>query len=535
MTQTPWHNLQFEPRKWQREALPAGIDAVKSGERPLISAATGVGKSVVQAELGLMAMPKRGDRAIIYTAPRTKLVRQLGATIGERLGAENVGTFYGKSKQADRAAIVCCNASLPALWEELKEQNRKVALLVADEAHNAEASIMRETIPAMEAAALIGFTATPFRSIPKESLSLFSTVAYRYTIQEAVKDGVLVPPRVIRVEGMETDKADPACLDMIMEYGRGPGIVSAASIKDAEAYVEYLAAGEEGIKAEAIHSKVTDKKQDALIARLCAGDIGALVHVALLAEGVDFPWLRWICLRRKVQARVRFLQEIGRVLRTMDPARFKKEYAKWGPKTEGIILDPWLLLGRHGWTSAEAIGMALEEAADAECKEASAAGPEEMRPEDVVALDLLLSYLESAKEELKKNKIVKEIDPEELEKKGVSDGWRIADVSVKQVEAIKKASRLTRHIPLKRHREAIKSLVKVPWALSRGQASDLLDVLYGGAAWCRARAKESGQDSWRIQWPSQGVRAITPPGSDAVKKIANMGARAERKRKKEGR
>ena len=37
---------------------------------------------------------------------------------------------------------------------------------------------------------------------------------------------------------------------------------------------------------------------------------------SLLAEGVDLPWLEWLCLRRGAGSRVRLAQEVGRVVRT---------------------------------------------------------------------------------------------------------------------------------------------------------------------------------------------------------------------------
>lgn len=63
------------------------------------------------------------------------------------------------------------------------------------------------------------------------------------------------------------------------------------------------------------------------------GYLDCLVHVDMLAEGVNLPWLRWLCCRRAVGSKVRFAQEVGRVLRS-HPG---KEYA--------TIFDPHDLFG----------------------------------------------------------------------------------------------------------------------------------------------------------------------------------------------
>lgn len=82
------------------------------------------------------------------------------------------------------------------------------------------------------------------------------------------------------------------------------------------------------MRAEPIHSKLHEKEQERLIKMLEGGKIDCLVHVSLLQEGVDFPWLMWLCLRRPVKSRVRFIQEVGRVLRS------------YKDKLKAIIYDP---------------------------------------------------------------------------------------------------------------------------------------------------------------------------------------------------
>jgi hypothetical protein len=199
---------------------------------------------------------------------------------------------------------------------------------------------------------------------------------------------------------------------------------------------------------------------------------------------------------------VRFLQEVGRVLR-VHPG-----------KSEGVVLDPHLLLGVHGLETAEALGEALAEAAAAESEE------EDLDPEDkarryreteeyAVALESLVSHMQTIRAALAARGFVPE-------RGDYGPGWRMAAVSSRQVAAIRKASRCTRHVP-RGHRPAVAVLKTVPHALSRGEASDLLDVLYGGLRY--AKSVTYGARVWQTQWPGSWVEL---PSSDVRAAITDV-------------
>jgi superfamily II DNA or RNA helicase len=495
-----WLGAARAPRRWQVEALPLVLDACRARRRPLVSAVMGAGKSILMAELAALALPGSGGRAVVLSAPTQRLVRQLSATVAERVGSLwSVGRYYADEHDAAADVVVACNDSLPALAEALR--GRRCALAVLDEAHRSQVDGVLGAVRALAPAALIGFTATPFRSLPRESLELYDVLAYHYDLERAVVDGCLVPPRVVRWEGLDPERLDEACLEMIRRHAQGPGIVSATGIEDAERYAAWLS--ERGVSAAAIHSRQGAGEQDALLARLRSGEVSALVHVSLLAEGVDLPWLRWICLRRATAARVRFLQELGRVLR-VSPG-----------KSEGLILDPHLLLGRHGLESVEAIGKALEQAALAEDREERAARKAaELGERQAVALDALTLYLRELREALEREGCC---GPRWSD--GTGDGWRLAEVSAKQVARIERCRKLTRYMPGE-YRGPIKALIGVPWALTRGQASDLLDVLIQGRAWAIGWFREPWQEDYQAQWDADlGLRV---PATAECKVVAKM-------------
>lgn len=495
----PWQGTR-EPRKWQREALPVVLESMKRKVPGIVSAVMGSGKSVLASELCWLALPKLGERAVVVSAPRQHLVNQLAATISERCVGK-VGKFYADEKEPDAPVIVTCNASMPTLRVALGERSRRVALMVVDEAHSSEGEVLHDEIPALNPVCLCGFTATPFRSIPKESLSLFREIVYRYSMADALRDGVLVPMRHVRYRGSSPGSVDEECLSMMQEHGVGPGIVSADSINDAERFSDWLT--EHGFVSMPIHSRMNGWERARRLEALQFGGVRCLVHVSLLAEGVDLPWLKWLCLRRKVQARVRFLQEIGRVLR-VHPG-----------KDEGVVMDPHLLLGRHGLVSAEAIGVAMEQAALALEKEPEVRDERGLTEDQVIALDALTEYLADLRESMERAELV---GPRWTSPDG--DGWRLVGVSEKQVDRLGQVRKLTRHIP-KEYREPVKALVRVPWALTRGQAGDLLDVLLAGSKYAKENAR-SWQEPFMVQWDADEIESVGTPSSAYVRAVGKI-------------
>jgi DNA repair protein RadD len=354
---TPWDGMT--PRRWQREAYDAVTSALRTpGASPLVVACTGGGKSHLLAAICRMAESRCSEsETIVVSTPTQNLVRQLSKTIASR--CRSVGVFYGDRKQPNRTIVVTCNASLLSLAIELAALGKKVRGLVCDEAHSSESPTLQAAVPAFAPKWRIGLTATPFRSDDSVSLSLWTTEAYRYRLGDALEDGVLVPWQIDRVTRAEVERTDDDVDRLCAEWvGRqeGPGVVSARSIADAEAYAAYLL--DRGIAAAAIHSELPARVQAELLQRLEASSpheqanrspspLHALVHVSMLAEGVDLPWLRWIVLRRPVSSKVRVVQEFGRVLRAFPG------------KDRALVYDP------HGVVTKldreAALGLALDE------------------------------------------------------------------------------------------------------------------------------------------------------------------------------
>ena len=133
----------------------------------------------------------------------------------------------------------------------------------------------------------------------------------------------------------------------------GPGLANAVDIADAEAFATYLC--DRGIPSSAVHSKQSMHDQRSIIEKLHTGALRCVVHVNLLTEGSNYPWICWMLLRREVESRVRFAQEMGRGLRRCDELI-------WGKitKQQCVFLDPHDQFGSFDLAYTEALGEAPE-------------------------------------------------------------------------------------------------------------------------------------------------------------------------------
>ena len=461
-----WKGAKFAPRDWQERALPLLIEAIKKRQRPIVSAIMGSGKSVLIAELVWVALHKTPkDACVVVTAPRQSLVAQLAKTIEDRVGIGKVGMFYTYKKEWDKRVVVCCNASAMTLAGALQANNKNVVMLVGDEVHGTESEKFKDSYINLKPACAIGFTATPFRSSEKESLSLWTDVAYRYTAADALRDGVIVPWQLCHWEDFDFDltKVDQICYQLIRMRGEGPGIVNALDIADAEKFSKYLTAW--GIESRAVHSKLPKHVQEQALRQLQYGEIKCVVYVSLLSEGVDLPWLRWMCLRRPVQAKVRFVQEVGRVLRAHEG------------KKHAVIMDPHDLFSLHGLVYPEAIGEILETAdEDEEDNELAKLDLDEEQKQKIrtmppaVAVTKIGTWLKSFKSLLRVANILKKQDD------SYADGpWRQGKPSPKQIQVLDRMRWSARYVP-QPHRDSIKAVTDQAVFMTKGDVGDLIDI-----------------------------------------------------------
>ena len=452
---SPWAGRT--PRAWQAECLPIALHAIRARKRAVVSAIMGSGKSVLIAEVCAS-----GRGRVVVTVPTVALVDQIAETIDARCPGE-VGRFYTHAKEAHKRVTLCC---LPSLADLVAHADfTPPALWIADECHKTESAQVLDSHTALNPTAAIGFSATAFKADHKRELTLWDCEIYAYGVARALADGVIVPFDVVAWNGAEVS-VDDACESMIKAArGEGPGLCNAVSIDDAEAYALRLTKA--GIPSAAVHSRQSREQTKAVLNRLRDGELACVVHVNMLSEGVDLPWLRWLCMRRPIGSRVRFCQEVGRVLRAFPG------------KSRALLLDPHDLMGKFSLNyaailsgmGAEAIAPFEQELREVDSQdENDSDDPREAAMRRVKRLAAWAQYLRAL--------YLAALSAGMIEERVKSTHWRGYPSSEKQITTAKLALRgmaSDTSIPPE-HRKMLKTIGDAAAELRKGDASDLITL-----------------------------------------------------------
>lgn len=205
-------------RPWQLEALAAWE---RGGRRGIVAAATGTGKT--KLALACMAAFFAPGRHILIVVPSISLLGQwVGALRSEfGLAPHQIGTFGGAEPTASPAHSIIVGVinsgrrAVPRLVRHWTE-DREPVMLIVDECHWAGAAQNSQVLHHPVAASL-GLSATPER--PDSALSAIlepalGPVCFRYTLRQALDDGVLSPLRLVDVL-FDLPSADAAQLTSI--------------------------------------------------------------------------------------------------------------------------------------------------------------------------------------------------------------------------------------------------------------------------------------------------------------------------------
>ncbi len=473
------------PRRWQTECLPIILSHYRkpNPSRGVIHAVTGSGKALMIAET-CACIQCEGNECIVVSTSRQKLVRQIMATIKQRLentdefmAEPKVGAYYTRAKDTQQKVIVCCNNSMGELADALQKAGRTCVYFICDELHKSENRTMLNAYSKLMPRYALGLSATPFRPSEKQGISNFDEVIYKYGIADALSDKtVIVPWEVVNWEGPETDR-DTACLSMILEQQGGYGLCNSDNIADAMQFAEQLKA--KNYPCEVVHSELPDTENDRILDGLKSGQYKVVVYVDLLSEGVDLPICRYLCLRRVVGSRNRFIQELGRGI------RYYKDKITGEEKTHLTVLDPHQLIDQFSLdyqavlsgdfdpdeaAEEEDEGSRLERTLQQECFQiirhltAVKAGKE---PASSTALATYLSQLVSVFDVFKL-----------IEKKIAAKDWRRQPASQKQLDAMKNMTwSIKRNVVPQIHQTALGALADGFGAvMNRGMCSDLLSI-----------------------------------------------------------
>lgn len=294
------------------------------------------GKTVTFAELARIEVSHGGRVLVIVN--RDELLKQA------RRKCEAVGLWPDVEKAERRASTTArvVLASVQSLRGKrlLRWARDHFDLIIVDEAHHAAAKGYQAILAHFEEARVVGFTATPIRADGIALGDTFQSVAFRYDIRDAIRDGFLVPviARRVVVDSVDLSEITTRAGDFaqnelaaVMTEARALHGQAIASLEQAEhrlaiafcvdvahatKFAETLNTYRPGC-ARAVSGETDDDEREELLAAHAAGEFQFLTNCDLLVEGYDCPPASCVIMNRPTKSWGRYVQCAGRGLRLL--------------------------------------------------------------------------------------------------------------------------------------------------------------------------------------------------------------------------
>ena len=195
-------------RYYQKRAIGCIFQQFSQARRKaLLVMATGTGKTRTAIALSDVLQQTNWAKRVLFLADRVSLVKQAANAFKKHLpeaGAVNLVT----EKDTEGRVYVCTYPTMMGLIDQTKDNAARFSvghfdLVIIDEAHRSVYQKYREIFRYFDSL-LVGLTATPREQVDKNTYELFDLESGvptdAYELEQAVKDGFLVPPRVQRVD-----------------------------------------------------------------------------------------------------------------------------------------------------------------------------------------------------------------------------------------------------------------------------------------------------------------------------------------------
>lgn len=444
-------------RPYQQEALDGICSALRECDSTLLCLPTGCGKTVVFA-----SAVKLAKKRVLVIAHRDELIEQgskkIHSVTGERPDIEKAERYSNERTMFPAKCVVASVQTLCAKMGSERRMNRfdpeEFSLVVIDEAHHAVASSYRSVIDHFQtnpSVKVVGVTATPDRSDEVAMRNVFESVAYEYSLIDAIRDGWLVPVRSMpaRILGLDFSGMKDVAgdfnqgeLSTIMEeeknlhavasetlarMGSRKVLVFCVSVAQSERLSEIFDRHVAGC-SRFISGETPPDERRQILRDFDAGRFQILVNCMVATEGFDCPSIGMVVIARPTKSRSLYAQMVGRGTRPLpnvvdgpQTAELRKSAIASSAKKDCIVLDFCGNVGKHSLaTLADILGgkMSAEAVAIANTKVAEEAEEDPSSPIDVVEL------LEQAERDIERD----EKERRQRERRKLIKGKGIVDV-----------------------------------------------------------------------------------------------------------
>lgn len=451
-------NAAMQMRPYQQQARQAiHTEWEKGHQRTLMVLPTGTGKTIVFAAI-TEDQVRSGNRVLVL-AHRGELLEQ---------AADKIYRSTGLRCATEKAEQSCLDSLYRITVGSVQSLQRPKRLeqfpedyfntIIIDEAHHAVTDGYRRVLEHFAGAQVLGVTATPDRGDLKNLGEVFDSLAFEYTLPQAIREGYLCPimaqtiPLKLDISQVAMSGGDFAVnglgtaldpyLDQIASEmqtacrGRRT-VVFLPLIKTSQKFRDILNA--RGLRAAEVNGESNDRAE--VLADFAAGRYDVLCNSMLLTEGWDCPAVDCVVVLRPTKVRSLYSQMVGRGTR-LCPETGKKDL---------LLLDFLWLTDRHELCrpadliceSREAARKMTENLAETGCPEDIEKAASQAN-EDIVAQreEALAKQLEEMRK--RKRRLVDplqyemSIQAEDLANYVPAFGWEMAPPSEKQTAALEK-------------------------------------------------------------------------------------------------
>lgn len=316
-------------RPYQQEAFEHVFEQWDGGtRRTLVVMPTGTGKTIVFAKI-VEECVRRGCRVLIM-AHRGELLDQ---------AADKILKSTGLRCSIEKAEQTCLGewyrvvvGSVQTLMHERRLKKFRpdyFDVIIIDEAHHCVSDSYQRVLQHFNSSDVLGVTATPDRADLKNLGSFFESLAYEYTMPQAIKSGYLVPIKALTVPlkidismvgvsagdfkageiGTALDPYLYQIADQMVEYCMDrKTIVFLPLIATSQKFMRIL--NERGFVAAEVNGSSADRAE--ILQDFADGKYNVICNSMLLTEGYDCPAVDCIIVLRPTKSRPLYAQMVGR-------------------------------------------------------------------------------------------------------------------------------------------------------------------------------------------------------------------------------
>ena len=319
--------MELRPNQQEaREAVQREWD--EGNEHTLLVLPTGCGKTVVFAKIAEDRV-RLGERVLIL-AHRGELLEQAADKI------HNVTGLLCATEKAQESCLGSWYRIVVGSVQTLMRERRLAGFdrdyfdtIIIDEAHHCISDSYQRVLSHFSDAKVLGVTATPDRGDMKNLGSVFDSLAYEYSLPQAIREGYLSPmkaltvPLTLDLNGVSVQAGDFKAADIgtaldpyleqiadeMCQYCKDrKTVVFLPLVKTSQKFRDIL--NQHGFRAAEVNGESDDRAE--VLEQFDRGEYNVLCNSMLLTEGWDCPSVDCVVVLRPTKVRSLYSQMIGR-------------------------------------------------------------------------------------------------------------------------------------------------------------------------------------------------------------------------------